>query len=448
VTAPAPGARTAAPGFPGLQVVSTSVRLSDGRELVYFDERPGRRRGVADSRGLARVAQPPSDVRYDPITDQWVVIASHRQTRTHLPAADECPLCPSRPGRATEVPEDYDVVVFENRFPALSDRGLPDLGLVGSGLVGSGLVGPGLDGPGLDGSGPAGPMPSGPGGDVPGPQLADAFARRPGAGRCEVVCFTAEHDTSFAYLTPHRVATVLAAWTHRTAALSARPGVEYVFAFENRGEEIGVTLRHPHGQIYAYPFVPPSAAEMIRVARAHGRCLHCAAIENEAAAGVRVVAETDSWLAFVPYAARWPFELSIYPRRHVPDLLALDDRERSQFPEFCLDLLRRFDGIFDVPMPYIAGWEQAPVRVGRRWSHLRLRVVSNRRAPTKLKYLAGSESVMGVFINDVVPERAAELLRAALPSGQPSGPRSGPRSAPTSARVSTSRPADPSGAVG
>jgi UDPglucose--hexose-1-phosphate uridylyltransferase len=118
-------------------------------------------------------------------------------------------------------------------------------------------------------------------------------------------------------------------------------------------------------------------------------------------------------VAFVPHAARWPFEVHLYPRRHVPDLVALDEAEREEFPALYLDVLGRFDGIFGTKMPYIAGWQQAPVRVGHDLAHLFLQVFSIRRAPTKLKYLAGSESAMGVFINDIAPEQAAELLRAA-----------------------------------
>jgi len=361
-------------------VTKTAIRLADGRELFYFDEKQGVDRSQPDRRDIDTI-RTASEIRYDVLVDQWVVIASHRQTRTHLPATDQCPLCPSTPGRPTEIPaDDYDVVVFENRFPSLSHG------------VESGAVGPAAreTGDGL-------------------------FLRRPGIGRCEVVCFTADHDTSFAHLPPERVATVLAAWTDRTRALSSLPGVEHVFAFENRGEEIGVTLSHPHGQIYAYPFVPPRTMRMIRTAERHlatrGTCLFCMVTAAEEAAAVRVVARTPHWVAFVPHAARWPFEVHIYPRRHVPDLTALDGAEREEFPELYLDMLHRFDGIFGTKMPYIAGWQQAPVLVGHELAHLFLQVFSIRRAPNKLKYLAGSESAVGVFINDVAPEQAAQMLR-------------------------------------
>ena len=361
-------------------VTKTVIRLADDRELLYFDEKPGVDRSQPDRRDLA-ATHTTSEIRYDVLVDQWVIVASHRQTRTHLPPTDQCPLCPSAPGRPTEIPaDDYDVVVFENRFPSLShgvQTGVVDLGV------------------GLRGDG--------------------AFLRRPGIGRCEVVCFTADHDTSFVHLAPQRVATVLAAWTDRTRELSRLEGVEHVFVFENRGEEIGVTLSHPHGQIYAYPFVPPRTMRMIGTAERHratrGTCLFCTVIAAEEAATTRVVAQTPRWVAFVPHAARWPFEVHIYPRRHVPDLTALDEAERAEFPELYLDVLRRFDGIFGTTMPYIAGWQQAPVRVGHDLAHLFLQIFSIRRAPNKLKYLAGSESAMGVFINDIAPEQAAELLR-------------------------------------
>ncbi|HEV8652161.1 MAG TPA: galactose-1-phosphate uridylyltransferase [Actinomycetes bacterium] len=363
-------------------VTKTAIRLADGRELLYFDDKPGIDRSQPDRRNLA-ATRTASEIRYDVLVDQWVVIAGHRQTRTHLPPTTECPLCPSTPGRPTEIPaDDYDVVVFENRFPSLSYG------------IESGVV------------------------DPPAGQTGDGvFLRRPGIGRCEVVCFTADHDTSFAQLPPERVATVLEAWTDRTRELSVLPGVEQVFVFENRGEEIGVTLSHPHGQIYAYPFVAPRAMRMVGTAERHratrGTCLFCVAIVAEEAAAVRVVARTSHWVAFVPHAARWPFEVHIYPRRHVPDLTALDETEREQFPELYLDVLHRFDGIFGTKMPYIAGWQQAPVRVGHDLGHLFLQVFSIRRAPGKLKYLAASESAMGVFINDIAPEQAAKLLRDA-----------------------------------
>ncbi|HZB48043.1 MAG TPA: galactose-1-phosphate uridylyltransferase [Mycobacteriales bacterium] len=357
----------------------TETRLADGRALYYFDSRSVVR-DAPDKRDLPPTTTA-SEIRWDPLLDQWVVIASHRQTRTFLPPPDECPLDPSRDGRLTEIPaEDYEVVAFENRFPSLST---------------SAVLGPDPD------------------------LLADddpLFTRRAGLGRCEVVCFTSDHSASFSSLSPERAGTVFDAWVDRTEALNALPEVEQVFVFENRGEEIGVTLSHPHGQIYAYPFVPPRMRRQLDSSRRYrertGECLHCTLLAAEREAAVRIVAETDLFTVVVPHAARWPYEAHVYARRHVPDLPALTGEERAELAEVYLDLLRRFDSLFPTPTPYIAAWMQAPARHDRDLAHLHAQVFSIRRAAGKLKYLAGSESGAGVWVNDISPERAAAALRA------------------------------------
>jgi UDPglucose--hexose-1-phosphate uridylyltransferase len=362
-------------------VIRTAASLADGREIIYFDEAARPDRGKPDLRVLP--APPPaSQLRWDPLVEEWVAVAAHRQTRTFLPPSRECPLCPSTGGRPTEIPaDDYDVVVFENRFPSFSGRGPVATG-----------------------------VPPTPYGRV-----------EPGHGRCEVICFTPDHRTSFADLPPSRVRTVLDALADRTEALSADPDVAQVFCFENRGEEIGVTLHHPHGQIYGYPFLPPRTRAMLAAARRHAertgrRVLYADVLAAERTAGQRVVAEVPGWTAYVPAAARWPYEVHLAPHRQVPDLPPLTGAERDAFALLYLDVLRRFDSLFDgAPAPYVSAWHQAPVREGRDLSYLHLQVFTIRRAPGKLKYLAASESAMGVFINDIPPEQAAAALRAADP---------------------------------
>ncbi|MFI0812839.1 galactose-1-phosphate uridylyltransferase [Streptomyces echinatus] len=345
----------------------SSTRLADGRELIYYDLRDDTVRDAADRRPLDRTVTT-SEIRRDPLLGDCVAVASHRQGRTYHPPADECPLCPTHGDRLSEIPDSsYDVVVFENRFPSLA-------------------------------------------GD---------------SGRCEVVCFTSDHDASFADLTAEQARLVLDAWTDRTSELSHLPSVEQVFCFENRGAEIGVTLGHPHGQIYAYPFTTPRTALMLRSVAAHRRAtggenLFDAVLRRELA-GERVVLEGEHWAAFVPYAAHWPYEVHLYPKRRVPDLTALDETARTEFPQIYLELLRRFDRIFgegEPPTPYIAAWHQAPFGtladldgVTRDDFALHLELFTIRRTSGKLKFLAGSESGMNVFINDVPPERAAERLR-------------------------------------
>ncbi|MEV4442208.1 galactose-1-phosphate uridylyltransferase [Streptomyces sp. NPDC049577] len=346
----------------------TAIRLADGRELIYYDSRAGAPRTAPDRRPLEATVTT-CEIRHDPLLGDDVAIASHRQGRTYFPPPDQCPLCPSRDGLLTEIPApDYEVAVFENRFPALAG----------------------------------------------------------GAGRCEVVCFTADHDASFADLSDERAALVLAAWTDRTAELAALPSVEQVFCFENRGEEIGVTLAHPHGQIYAYPFVTPRTARMLASAAAHrertgGRNLFDDTVAAERADGRRVVLDGAHWTAFVPHAAHWPYEVHLYPRRRVPDLLALDEDARTEFPQIYLELLRRFDRLFGEgqgdgpgapPTPYVSAWHQAPLSARDRTEFaLHLELFTIRRTAGKLKFLAGSESGMNVFINDVPPEAAARRLR-------------------------------------
>ncbi len=376
----------------------TARRLADGREIIYYDDvSAGTPRVAEDTRPLEPFASS-SQLRLDPLTREWVTVASQRQSRTFLPSAADNPLAPTRPGHLTEVPESaYDVVVFENRFPSFS--------------TGGGEVPAADPGDGLLGIGPSGGHPAADDPLVP---------RRPGRGRCEVVCFSSDAEQSFRQLSPQRVATIVQAWADRTTALSAIDGIEYVFPFENRGVEIGVTLSHPHGQIYGYPFLPPTAQRILDASLAHheatGRVLVADLLAAEVDAGVRVVAANEHWTAFVPAAARWPVEVHLAPNATVPDIPALSADQRAAFGPLYLDVLARLDALYDKPLPYIAAWRQAPVHVGRDAWGLHLAVFSIRRAADKLKYLAGSESGMGAFISDVVPEAVAARLREVGPS--------------------------------
>jgi UDPglucose--hexose-1-phosphate uridylyltransferase len=201
----------------------------------------------------------------------------------------------------------------------------------------------------------------------------------------------------------------------RTTALSALPGVAQVYCFENRGAEIGVTQPHPHGQIYAYPFVTPRTARALdgalAYARRTGRNLADDVLAAERAAGERIVLAGPHWTAFVPHAARWPYEVHLYPNRRVPDLASLRPAERAELAIAELDVLGRFARLFDEPAPYISAWHQAPVAAGREQLALHLELFTMRRSSDKLKYLAGSESGMDAFANDILPERAAARLR-------------------------------------
>ena len=367
------------------RVRKTTVTLADGRELMYFGATPERPADYPDRRQLAAV-QVQSQARWDRLLGEWVVIASHRQDRTFQPADDQCPLCPSTADSRTEIPApEYEVVVFENRFPTLKTV----------------ETGRGGDGDGANGQPAAGP--------------GNLLAGRPAGGRCEVVCFSQQHAASFADLSPGQAATVMAAWADRSAGLARLPGVEQVYCFENRGAEIGVTLSHPHGQIYAYPYITPRTDRMLSACASYrretGSNLFDDILAADEADPSRIVLQGSHWTAFVPYAAHWPYEVHLYPRRRVPSLVALAEPAKAEFCELYLDVLRRFDRLFDRPAPYISAWHQAPVRRGGDDFALHLELFTVMRAPGKLKYLAGSESGMGAFANDIAPETAADRLR-------------------------------------
>ncbi|MCM3502163.1 galactose-1-phosphate uridylyltransferase [Microbacterium sp. P26] len=372
----------------GAGVVKRPTHLADGRDLIYFDDPDtslGAERAV-DARTLdPRPAT--ATMRQDVLTGDWITVASNRQNRAFLPPAHLDPLSPQTPTNPSEIPSLYDVAVFENKSPSF--------------------------GPALDAA--VGDAPEA----VDPPRGADDLEHlglgrtRTSVGRCEVVCFSPEHEGSFGSLSRTRARTVIEAWADRTAALSQLPGIRQVFPFENRGKDIGVTLPHPHGQIYAYPYVTPRTQRLLDTISRTSDDLFARILEFEQA-GERVVLRGEHWTAFVPFAARWPIEVHVLPHRHVADLSETTDAERDELAPFYLRLLRGIDALYDTPTPYIAAWHQAPVDRARDAIRLNLQITSPRRAADKLKYLAGSESAMGAWIGDVTPESQAERLRAAL----------------------------------
>lgn len=372
----------------GAGVVKRATRLADGRELIYYDD-PGTTLGpdrAADVRELPPRPET-ATMRRDVLTGDWVSVAAARQNRAFLPPAELDPLAPQSPTNPSEIPSLYDVAVFENKSPSFG----PALSAA------HGEAPEGVDAPrDLD--------------DLDAPGLGRT---RTSVGRCEVVCFSPEHSGSFGTQTPTRARTVIEAWADRTAALSALPGVEQVFPFENRGETIGVTLPHPHGQIYAYPYVTPRTTALLASIEREGDDLFSRILDFERASE-RVILAGEHWTAFVPFAARWPLEVHLLPHRHVADFAGTTQAERDELAPLYLRLLRGVDALYDSPTPYIAAWHQAPVHRGRDTVRLHLQLTSPRRAADKLKFLAGSEAAMGAWIGDVPPETAAARLREAI----------------------------------
>jgi len=355
-----------------MPITKHATTLADGRELIYFDDTDTKLEGerAADARSLD--PRPDTAVmRQDVLTGEWISIAAARQNRAFLPPADQDPLAPTTPNNPSEVPANYDVAVFENRSPSFGP-GLGELDLSGLGLG----------------------------------------RTAPSHGRCEVVCFSPDHEGSFGSQTETRARTIIEAWADRTAFLSALPGVEQVFPFENRGEAIGVTLLHPHGQIYSYPYVTPRTQRLVESVKTIPNLFE-QILESEQASE-RVVLRGTHWTAYVPFAARWPIEVHMLPHRHVPDFAATNDEERDELAGLYLKLLRGIDALYSTPTPYISAWHQAPVSVARDDIRLMLQLTSPRRAESKLKYLAGSEAAMGAWIGDVTPEASAQFIREGI----------------------------------
>lgn len=296
--------------------------------------------------------------RWNPLRREWVLVAASRQGRTFLPQREDCPLCPSRPGHSSEIPASrFEAAVFDNRFPAM----------------------------------------------VPA---------RPAGGKCEVVVYTDEHEGSFATLPEPRLAQLGEVWADRYQTLVETPGVRYVLIFENRGEQVGVTLTHPHGQIYAYPFMPPVARG--ELGSRSGGCLQCRLIQDELDDRRRILITGGGIVAYVPAYARWPYEVHLAPRTHRAALPALSDGQRLSLLKAMQAIARAYDRLFQLPMPYMMVMHQAPAGKVPEQAHLHVEFYPTLRDRAKLKFLAGSESGAGVFINDTLAEESAEHLRGLL----------------------------------
>jgi UDPglucose--hexose-1-phosphate uridylyltransferase len=254
--------------------------------------------------------------------------------------SDECPFCPG----GLEAPQSYRVHWFKNRWPALPD------------------------------------------------------------GRAEIVLYTPDHDATFASLGVDGARLVVELWAERTQALGSRPDVGYVLVFENRGPEVGATIPHPHGQVYAFRQVPEAPARELGV----DRCSLCRPARREL-----VVAEVGAWRAWVPETASWPYGLLVAPVVHAPDLPGLDGSGRQELAATLVDVLGRLDRLFDAPMPYMLWFHQRPTD-GALWpsAHLHAHVAPLYRAAGTPRFVAAGELGSGVFFNPIEPPLAAAELRA------------------------------------
>ncbi len=354
---------------------SLELLKPDGRALTLYARGP-----------LAPVADVPSPfaeplrskahLRWHPLRGEWITYAAHRQDRTFQPPPQYDPLAATEDrARPTELPAgSWDVAVFDNRFPALGGQGHSDV--------------------------PALHVPTAPAG-----------------GHCEVVVYTPDRATSLGALALDHLELLLSVWGDRTRRLGARDDVRYVFPFENRGVEVGATLHHPHGQIYAYPVVPPVPAMMEARSRehlaAHGCGVMEAMIAAERHAGVRMLYEGGHAVAFVPVCARYPYECWVATIRPVAQFGDLADGQRADLARALKSVLLKYDGLWRRPMPYLMAWYQAPSDgEAHPESHLHAQLYPPYRTPDRLKYLAGTELGAGFYAMDALPENKARELQA------------------------------------
>jgi UDPglucose--hexose-1-phosphate uridylyltransferase len=347
---------------------------ADGRHITLFSRRPIVAAGPVPSPRSQGVEANPH-LRWHPLRGEWIAYAAYRQDRTFLPPPEYSPLRPTEDAaNPTELPRgDYDVAVFDNLFPALSLNA--------------------HDPPRLD------------------------IETRPGIGHCEVVVFTQDAHASLGSLPVDHIAMLLEVWGLRTRTLAASRAIQYVLPFENRGVEVGVTLHHPHGQLYGYPFVPPIPARMQQREReyydAHARVLLQDLIAVEHRQRLRVLYEGEHAIAFVPAWARYPYEVWVAPRDARAYFTDLREDERADLARALKTVLLKFDGLWQRPFPYIMAWYQAPTD-GRAHpeAHLHAEFYPPYRTREKLKYLAGTEIAAGMFASDALPEDKARELQA------------------------------------
>lgn len=319
-----------------------------------------------------------SEMRWNPLLGEWVVTATHRQDRTFLPPAGYCPLCPTAEGGfPTEVPEsDYEFVVFDNKFPSLRHPAYE---------------------PAIEGS--------------------DLMPVSESSGICEVVLYSSHHNATLTDLSLEKTRQLVKVWRDRYEELGSIPEIGYVFIFENKGEAIGVTINHPHGQIYAFSFIPPRVAREIESENQYfqdkKRCLHCDIILNELAEQKRIVASNDRFVAFVPFYARYPYEIHLYARKHLQSMAEFSEEDERDFAALLKVVLEKYDALWGFSLPYMMVMHQKPTDGGDYpGNHFHVEFYPPNRTAQKLKYLAGCESGAGTFVNDTLPEEKAAELRA------------------------------------
>jgi UDPglucose--hexose-1-phosphate uridylyltransferase len=317
-----------------------------------------------------------AELRWNPLLREWVAFASHRQKRPHLPES-WCPFCPG----SGSVPENYDVHIYPNDFPAFL---IPPAEIV--------------------------------------PHESELYRTKKSEGICDVVLYHPDHGKTLSDLDIDHIIKLIALWQARFRELGKMKEIKYVFIFENKGAVVGVTIHHPHGQIYAFPYIPPKVETELRSCkdyfRQNKKCLLCEIIKQEKKYGRRVIYENDSFLAFIPFFARWPYEVHIYPERHFQTILEFNEEEIKEFARILKIVTQKYDNLFGFSFPYMMIMHQAPTD-GKDYPyyHFHMEFYPPHRSADKLKYPASVETAAGTFINDSFPEEKAKEMRKVPPYG-------------------------------
>jgi UDPglucose--hexose-1-phosphate uridylyltransferase len=311
-----------------------------------------------------------AELRWHPLLGTWVIVSAHRQARPHLETG-ACPFCPG----SGQVPDHYTVYAYENDFPALSLEP---------------------------------PEP-----DVAGDELIPV---KPAFGKCEVTLYSPEHEATLPELPLDHITELVDHWEQRYRELGAIEGIDYVFIFENRGEAVGVTMIHPHGQIYAYPYIPLKMQTELASCERHllknGSCLICDLLQHEKSDGSRMVYENDGFSAFVPPFAEFPYQVYVVTDRHVGSLSEMQPSERTGLAAALKCIIGAYDSLFGVPFPYMMCMHQEPTD-GKEYPHhhFHIEFYPPMRAADKLKFNAASETGAWATVNDASPEEKAAELR-------------------------------------
>lgn len=314
-----------------------------------------------------------AELRYNPLLGDWVMIASHRQNRPQMPK-DWCPFCPG----SGKVPDNYEVYEYDNDFPALShEPPVPD-------DVSSGFF-----------------------------KTAEAY------GKCEVILYSPNHTITVPELPVSHLRKLVDLWCERFDIISRDEKIKFIFLFENRGDVVGVTMPHPHGQIYGYPYIPKKIQLELDASEEHFKknssCLICDIMKDEIKQEARVIIENEDFITVLPFFTEYPYGMFIYSKRHVPAITGFNDREKTNLAAIVKDTAGTLDALFDYCFPYMMCMHQTPVNSGNYSDkyHFHIEFYPPMRSKEKQKFNASSETGAWAPCNPTAPEEKAEELRQA-----------------------------------